>query len=98
EPVAALVAARGVAAVPLVACAAGGCWLLVGAAVALPRASAHRAVPPRPANPLTPHDRWDPTAGGSPARPPARPSAISPARATATAVAAPFTCEEHDTR
>ncbi|KAB8165100.1 hypothetical protein FH609_016005 [Streptomyces sp. 3MP-14] len=98
EPVAALVAARGVAAVPLLACAAGGCWLLVGAAVALPRASAHRPVPPRPVSLHAPHDRWDHGTGARPARSRAHPSANSPARATAPAVAAPFTCEEHDTR
>ncbi|TNM32834.1 hypothetical protein [Streptomyces sedi] len=48
EPVAAPVAAHGTAVVPLAACAVGGCLLLVGAVVALPRPSAHRALPLRP--------------------------------------------------
>ncbi|SOD61002.1 hypothetical protein SAMN06297387_102418 [Streptomyces zhaozhouensis] len=50
EPVAELVAAHGAAVVPLAACAAGGGLLLVGAVVVLPRPSAHRAVPVRPAD------------------------------------------------
>ncbi|UED84320.1 hypothetical protein [Streptomyces profundus] len=47
DPVARLVEAGGPAAVPLLSCLAGCCWLLARAAVVLPRASVHRARLPR---------------------------------------------------
>ncbi|WP_062206877.1 hypothetical protein [Streptomyces sp. NBRC 109706] len=68
DPVAGPVEAVGPAAVPLLSCLAGCCWLLAGAAVVLPRASTHRARLPRaPAAPgARPSELFLPTATAEP--------------------------------
>ncbi|MDT0265478.1 hypothetical protein RM844_04130 [Streptomyces sp. DSM 44915] len=87
RPVGWLTEAHGPAAVPLVAAAVGGCWLLAGVAVVLPRATAHRAGPAprgRPAGPRGPVLRSFPSPFSAPATP--------------GAPAEPFTREEHHKR